>query len=53
MEIKPNFGKSYIFISQLYSYSTRDCESNNAFESKALFWLAAETAKKQEQLTRQ
>lgn len=46
LEIKPNFGKSYIFISQLYSYSTRDCESNNAFESKALFWLAAETAKK-------
>lgn len=46
LEIKPNFGKSYIFISQLYVNSTRDCAADNAFENKALYWLAAETAKK-------
>lgn len=46
LAVKPDFGKSYIFISQLYSNSTRDCASDNAFENKALYWLAAETAKK-------
>lgn len=46
LEVKPAFGKSYIFISQLYANSLRDCGSADAFESKALYWLAAETAKK-------
>lgn len=46
LEVKPAFGKSYIFISQLYANSMKDCVSENAFESKAMYWLAAETAKK-------
>ncbi|WP_447635878.1 tetratricopeptide repeat protein [Flavobacterium microcysteis] len=46
LAVKPDFGKSYIYISQLYSNSTRDCAGSNAFEDKALYWLAAETAKK-------
>ncbi|WP_264528627.1 hypothetical protein [Flavobacterium sp. N2550] len=46
LEVKPAFGKSYIFISQLYANSMKECVSDNAFESKALYWLAAETAKK-------
>ncbi len=46
LEVKPGLGKSYIYISQLYATSTRDCAGDNAFENKALYWLAAETAKK-------
>lgn len=46
LEVKPTFGKSYIFIAQLYANSMKDCMSNDAFENKALYWLAAETAKK-------
>lgn len=46
LEVKPAFGKSYIFIAQLYVNSMKDCMSTDTFESKALYWLAAETAKK-------
>jgi len=45
LELKPSMGKAYTFIAQLYANSTNDC-GENAFESKALYWLAAENAKR-------
>lgn len=45
LELNPSMGKAYTFIAQLYANSTNDC-GENAFESKALYWLAAESAKK-------
>ena len=45
LELNPSMGKAHTFIAQLYANSTRDC-GNDAFESKALYWLAAESAKK-------
>lgn len=45
LELNPSMGKAHTFIAQLYANSTNDCGENN-FESKALYWLAAESAKK-------
>ena len=45
LEIKPSMGKAHTYIAQLYVNSINDCGSNG-FESKALYWLAAESAKK-------
>ncbi|NBL64593.1 hypothetical protein GV828_05185 [Flavobacterium sp. NST-5] len=45
LEIKPDFGKSYILISQLYANSGKMC-GNSTFDQQAIYWLAAETAKK-------
>lgn len=49
LEVKPDFGKSYILISQLYSSSANNC-GKDAFEQKAIYWLAASTAKKAGQI---
>ncbi len=45
VEVQPDFGKSYLFLAQLYGSSADDCELT-PFETKALNWLAAETALK-------
>jgi len=45
LELDPSMGKAHTFIAQLYANSTRDCGAD-AFESKALYWLAAESARK-------
>lgn len=45
LALNPAMGKSHTFIAQLYANSTNDC-GENAFESKAVYWLAAENARK-------
>lgn len=45
LELKPSMGKAYTYIAQLYANSTNDCGEND-FESRAIYWLASETAKK-------
>jgi hypothetical protein len=45
LALKPSMGKAHTYIAQLYANSINDC-GENAFESKALYWLAAESAKK-------
>ena len=44
IEAKPSSGKSYIFLAQLYASSSNECGKDN-FEKKAIYWLAANTAK--------
>lgn len=41
---KPSMGKAYIYLSQLYANSEKECGAN-AFEKKAIYWLASQTAK--------
>jgi tetratricopeptide (TPR) repeat protein len=45
LEAKPSFAKSYLFLAQLYSNAGKEC-GGNAFEQKAIFFLAGETARK-------
>ncbi|MFC6097086.1 tetratricopeptide repeat protein [Flavobacterium qiangtangense] len=45
IELKPSMGKAHTYIAQLYANSINDCGENN-FDSKAVYWLAAESAKK-------
>lgn len=44
LEAKPSSGKSYIFLAQLYLNSYNECGTTN-FEKRAIYWLAANTAK--------
>ena len=44
IEAKPSSGKSYIFLAQLYASSSNECGKDD-FEKKAIYWLAANTAK--------
>jgi tetratricopeptide (TPR) repeat protein len=41
----PSFGKTYLLIAQLYANSDNEC-GETPFEKKAIYYLAAETAKK-------
>lgn len=45
LEFNPKMGKAYIFMAQLYANSVNDCGSD-AFENKAVYWLAAAAARK-------
>lgn len=45
VEANPAMGKAYLFMAQLYGESTGQC-GENAFEQKAVNWLAAKTALK-------
>lgn len=45
LELKPSMGKAHTYIAQLYANSINDC-GENGFESKAVYWLASESAKK-------
>ncbi len=42
---KPSMGKAYILIAGLYADSANDCGSNQ-FEKQAVYWLAAQTARR-------
>ena len=42
---KPSFGEANVFIAQLYANSANDC-GNDPFEKRAIYWLAAQTARK-------
>lgn len=42
---KPSFGEAYVFIAQLYANSANEC-GDDPFEKRAIYWLAAQTARK-------
>ena len=42
---KPSMGKAYILIAGLYANSANDC-GNNQFEKQAVYWLAAQMARR-------
>ena len=42
---KPSMGKAYILIAGLYADSANDC-GNTQFEKQAVYWLAAQTARR-------
>lgn len=42
---KPSMGKAYILIAGLYADSANDC-GNNQFKKQAVYWLAAQTARR-------
>lgn len=42
---KPSFGDAYVFIAQLYANSANEC-GDDPFEKRAIYWLAAATARK-------
>ena len=42
---KPSMGKAYILIAGLYADSANEC-GNNQFEKQAVYWLAAQTARR-------
>lgn len=45
VDANPANGKAYLLIASLYASSANDCGSN-AFEKRAIYWKAAETARK-------
>ena len=42
---RPSMGKAYMLIASLYAASANDC-GNTQFEKRAVYWLAAKTARK-------
>ena len=42
---QPSLGKAYLLIANLYASSANDC-GNTQFEKRAVYWLAANTARK-------
>jgi tetratricopeptide (TPR) repeat protein len=42
---QPSMGKAYILIASLYADSANDC-GNTQFEKRAVYWLAAQTARR-------
>ena len=49
IQTDPTFAKPYLLLSQMYGASGADCGAN-PFEKKAIYWLAAETARKAGQI---
>ncbi|HEX8270765.1 MAG TPA: hypothetical protein VF581_12805 [Flavobacterium sp.] len=45
LAVQPSMGKAYMFLAQLYANSGNECGAT-PFEQKAIYWLAAETARK-------
>lgn len=45
LQAKPSFGDVHVYIAQLYSNSANEC-GNDPFEKRAIYWLAAKTARK-------
>lgn len=45
LSYQPSLGKAYLLIANLYASSANDC-GNSQFEKRAVYWLAANTAKK-------
>lgn len=42
---QPSLGKAYLMLASLYASSANDC-GNTQFEKRAVYWLAAKTARK-------
>ena len=42
---KPSMGDAHVYIAQLYANSANEC-GNDPFEKRAIYWLAAQTARK-------
>lgn len=45
LQVKPSYGKAYLFIAQLYASSVNEC-GKTPFDKRAVYWLAADTAEK-------
>lgn len=45
LQAKPSFGEAYVYIAMLYQNSANEC-GNDPFEKRAIYWLAAQTARK-------
>jgi tetratricopeptide (TPR) repeat protein len=45
LQAKPSFGDVHVYIAQLYANSANEC-GNDPFEKRAIYWLAAKTARK-------
>ena len=45
LKYQPSLGKAYLMIANLYATSANDC-GQSQFEKRAVYWLAANTAKK-------
>lgn len=45
LSFQPSLGKAYLLIANLYASSANDC-GNSQFEKRAVYWLAANTARK-------
>ena len=45
LQAKPSFGDVHVYLAQLYANSANEC-GNDPFEKRAIYWLAAKTARK-------
>lgn len=45
LQYQPSMGKAYLLIASLYASSANEC-GNTAFEKRAIYWLAANVARK-------
>ena len=45
LNFQPSLGKAYLMIANLYANSANNC-GNSQFDKRAVYWLAANTAKK-------
>jgi tetratricopeptide (TPR) repeat protein len=45
LSFQPSLGRAYLLIASLYSDSANNC-GNSQFEKRAVYWLAAQTARK-------
>lgn len=49
LSYQPSLGKAYLLIANLYASSANDC-GNTQFDKRAVYWLAANTARKAAQV---
>jgi tetratricopeptide (TPR) repeat protein len=47
LQAKPSFDDVHVYLAQLYANSANEC-GNDPFEKRAIYWLAAKTARKAE-----
>lgn len=45
LQVKPSYDKAYLYIAQLYANSVNEA-ADDAFSKRAVYWLAAQTARK-------
>ena len=45
LEFQPSMGRAYLLIASLYANSANQC-GNTSFEKRAVYWLAADTARR-------
>jgi hypothetical protein len=46
LSVKPSMDKAYMYMASLYSQSLNDVGLTDAFDKRAIYWLAAQTARK-------